>query len=111
MRGHCTFGNSALPCLTSGPIGLGLFAVFMACVLSALFLAALIGRALSTRHPHEYERTRLNVFTGYIFYVWRRRGRTLGDEKLTKLLDQSRFVQAIAYGVAAIIKLSALAGL
>ena len=110
-RGHCTFGNPAMPCITSGPVGLGLFVVFMACVLSALLLAALIGRALAIRHPEEYEHTRLNAFTGYIFYVWQRRGRTLGDAKLTELLDQSRLIQATAYGVAAIIKLSALAGL
>jgi len=111
MRDHCAIGNLAIPCITSGPLALLVFAVLMACVLSLLLFAVLIDRALATRHPQEYEHSRLDALSGYVFYVWQRRGRSLGDERLTELLDRCRLIQATAYGLIALVKLSFYVGL
>ena len=109
--GHCTFGFVYVHCVDVGPVTRILFFLFMGCVLACLVFAALIDNRLFKNHPEECDEVRLGFLVAYQGYAWRRRGRALGDGRLTTLLDRYRNIQAATYGLVAIIALAAYMGL
>ena len=110
MYGRCKFGFLWMSCTSTGPLTGVLFALMFAGVLSWLVFGVCIYNALQKRHPAEWEHTRLGIFSGYQRYAWQHRGRKLGDDKLTSLLDRYRTLQIATYSLIVLAGLFAYLG-
>lgn len=111
MNGRCNFDFLSMHCDSGGPVTFLLFALFVVCVLLCIVFACLIDWRLWKHHPKEHAAIRLGVLIAHQGYAWRDRGRGLDDSSLIKLLDRYRLVQIAAYGLLALMAVSAYLGL
>lgn len=97
MNGRCTFGFIYMNCSSGGPASWVLFGIFGICVVLSMVFGIMIDNRLYKEHPAERGEVRLDLIGLYQRYAWKQRGRVLGDDKLTLLLDRFRIIQVTAF--------------
>jgi hypothetical protein len=107
---RCTVGLVWLRCSGVGSLVFILFGCMAAGIVGFFIFGFVIDFILLKRHRDEHQDARLHALTLYQYYAWMHRGRALGDDRLTLMLDLYRRLQISIYVLFGLSALAAIFG-
>ena len=90
---RCTVGFLSIHCYTPGRLPFILFLCVFVCFGGCFIFAFVIDYILLQRHREEYQDIPGQPLRLYQAYAWMKRGRQLGDDQLTRMLNGYRRLQ------------------